>query len=365
MPHGHQTNNFDAVRLLAAAMVLCSHQAALTGRSQPIMFGMMTFGTLGVLVFFSVSGYLVAQSWNRDPHVWRYAAKRLLRIWPGLAGATLFAACVLGPLVTSWPWSDYVRAPLTRHYFSLLYFSNALYLPGVFEHTPFPVVNGSLWTIPIELRWYGILLLAGMCGLLKRSLRGVLLAVVCLYAGWVYLGYDVQHNPQAQFLHPGFGSEYGCFFCYGVALFHFREAWMRHPWRLVAGLLVLAVALVACGYTYAALFVLLPFLVIRLGTWSTPVLRRCGRFGDFSYGIYIYAFMVQKTLVQWTGPHLPYLAGLMLTMIATLVLAVLSWFLVERPALRLKRHLRGRARAVSAAQPDATEVAAASMERSI
>ncbi|WP_449425032.1 hypothetical protein [Rhodanobacter lindaniclasticus] len=70
---------------LAAGMVLCSHQFALTGRAERRPFGLLTLGTLGVLVFFAVSGYLVAQSWDRDPHAcasWPSASCECGRVWP-------------------------------------------------------------------------------------------------------------------------------------------------------------------------------------------------------------------------------------------------------------------------------------------
>jgi peptidoglycan/LPS O-acetylase OafA/YrhL len=342
MPRQHSLNNFDAIRLLAAGMVLCSHEFALTGRVEPHPFGLVKLGTLGVLVFFSVSGYLVAQSWANDPHPLRFAARRMLRVWPGLAAVTCVAAWLVGPLVSTWSLRDYFLSQETWSYFSQLYFVVQPHLPGVFEHSPFPVVNGSLWTIPIELRWYGVLLLAGICGLLRQRVRYLLLVLVLCYAAYVFLLYDVQHNPRASFLGPDFGYEYGAFFCYGAVLFHFRDAWQRHPWRLLAGLALLAAALEACQHGYASLFVLLPFAVIRAGEWSTPVLRRLGRYGDFSYGIYIYAFMVQKSLVQWLGPD--HLYGLMLLSGAcSLACAAFSWHLVERPMLNLKRHLPGAA----------------------
>ncbi len=85
------------MRLLAAGMVLYSHQFALTGRAEPRPFGLLTMGTFGVLVFFAISGFLVAQSWDRDPHILRFAAKCFLRVWPGLAAVTLVAALVVGP----------------------------------------------------------------------------------------------------------------------------------------------------------------------------------------------------------------------------------------------------------------------------
>ncbi|WP_426689371.1 acyltransferase family protein [Rhodanobacter ginsengiterrae] len=344
MSRQHPSNNFDAVRLLAAGIVLCSHQFALTGRAEPRPFGLLTMGTFGVLVFFAVSGYLVAQSWDRDPHVLRFAAKRFLRVWPGLAVVTLVAALVLGPWVTEVSLHDYFRSPVTWDYFSQLYLGIRFHLPGVFAHAWFPGVNGSLWTIPIEVRWYGILLIAGVCGLLRRRLRYPLLLLVLAYATYVYAVFDVQHNPLAAFPLPDFGCEYGSYFCYGVVLYHFRDAWHRHPARLTGVLVVAAALMMMLDHGYTALFLLLPWLVIRFGTWSTPVLRRAGRFGDFSYGIYIYAYMMQQLTISLTDRPHPYWWGLLVSASCTLTCAILSWYLVERPALNMKRHLPGAVR---------------------
>lgn len=344
MSRQHPLNNFDAVRLFAAGMVLCSHQMALTGRSEPRPFDLLSFGTLGVLIFFAVSGYLVAQSWDRDPHVLRFAAKRFLRVWPGLAVVTVVAALVVGPLVTQSTLHDYLRSPVTRDYFSQLYLGIRFFLPGVFKQNMWPVVNGSLWTIPIEVHWYGFLLLAGLCGLLRERLRYVLLALIVLYAIYIFGVFDVQHNPLARFPLPAFGCEYGSYFCYGVVLYHFRDAWRSHAGWLTAGLVAAAALMVALDHGYTALFLLLPWLVIRFGTASTPVLRRAGRFGDFSYGIYIYAYLMQQLTTSLIGANHPYWLGLIVSATCTLVCAVLSWHLIERPALTLKRHLPGATR---------------------
>ena len=358
MSRQHPVNNFDAVRLLAAGMVLCSHQLALTGRVEPRPFGLLTLGTLGVLVFFAVSGYLVAQSWDRDPHVLRFAAKRFLRVWPGLAVVTAVAALVVGPLVTQVTLREYFQSPLTRDYFSQLYLGIRFFLPGVFEQSIWPAVNGSLWTIPIEVRWYGVLLLAGLCGLLRKRMRVALLVLVLAYAVYIYVVFDVQHNPLARFPLPDFGIEYGSYFCTGAALYYFRDAWRRHAGWLTAALVAAAALMVAFDHGYTALFLLLPWLVIRFGTSSTPLLRRAGRYGDFSYGIYIYAFMMQQLTISMLGAHHSYWFGLMVSATCTLACAVLSWYLVEQPALNLKHRLPGafRQAAVPASSPSATAV---------
>ncbi|OOG64926.1 hypothetical protein B0E46_05920 [Rhodanobacter sp. B04] len=334
-----RSNNFDFVRLLAAGVVLCGHQFAVCLRPEPSPFGLITLGTLGVLIFFSISGYLVAQSWVRDPHVLRFASKRFLRIWPGLAVVTFVAAFVIGPAVTSLSLPGYFGSPATWGYLTQLYLNIKYVLPGVFEHNPVSVVNGSLWTIPIEVRWYGVLLVAGIFGLLHKKMRFALLLGVVLYAIYIYGIFDVQHNPRAAFLRPDFGCEYGSYFCYGVLMNSFREEWHRYR-LLLAGLLSgLAVLLAAAHHGYAAIYALLPFLVIWFGTSSTPVLRDFGRYGDFSYGIYIYAFMVQQFLISILGIDHSYWAAVSASAVCTLGLAVVSWHFVEAPAMTLKRHL--------------------------
>lgn len=339
MSRQHPANNFDAVRLLAAGMVLCSHQFALTGRVEPRPFGLLTLGTLGVLVFFAVSGYLVAQSWDRDPHVLHFAAKRFLRVWPGLAVVTAVAALLVGPLATQATLPEYFQSPVTRDYFSQLYLGIRFFLPGVFEQNVWHVVNGSLWTIPIEVRWYGVLLLTGLCGLLRKRMRLVLLALVLVYAVYIYVVFDVQHNPLARFPLPDFGSEYGSYFCSGAALYYFRDVWRNHAGWLTAVFVTAAALMVAFDHGYTALFLSLPWLVIRFGTSSTPLLRRAGRYGDFSYGIYIYAYMMQQLTISLIGANHSYWFGLIVSAACTLACAVLSWHLIERPALNLKRRL--------------------------
>lgn len=79
-----RSNNFDAIRLVAALLVLCSHQLFFLGIDNPTIAG-FTLGELAVMTFFVISGYLVADSWYRDPHLVRFLGRRFLRIWPALA----------------------------------------------------------------------------------------------------------------------------------------------------------------------------------------------------------------------------------------------------------------------------------------
>jgi peptidoglycan/LPS O-acetylase OafA/YrhL len=215
-----------------------------------------------------------------------------------------------------------------------------LYLPGVFEGNPWHIVNGSLWTILIEVKWYGILLTAGVCGLLRPRFRYLILLLVVLYAGYIYFVWDVQHNPRSAYPLPQFGCEYGTFFCYGALLHFMRHAWVDRAKVVMAGLLLTAGLLVALNFQYAALYACLPFVLIWGGEGSTPLLRSAGCFGDFSYGIYLYAYPVQQAVISILGIHRAYWMMLLISLVITMICAALSWHWVERPALALKRYLR-------------------------
>jgi peptidoglycan/LPS O-acetylase OafA/YrhL len=326
-------NNFDFVRVVAALLVLYSHQYALFGLTEP-MLGKQNFGTWGVLVFFSISGFLVSQSWRNDPHWGRFILKRLLRIWPGLAVATVLTACVLGPLVSSLPAHSYFTAPDFMGFFSNLKLLAIRYqLPGVFDANTYPkAINGSLWTIPLEVRCYIALSLIGLFGLARH--RWV--AMVAFLALVVYY-FGVLRDPSNH------QYQFALYFFLGSCLDAYRSRWQTQPLRLLIPASILSVLAFATGADEVATLAILPACVIVLGTSTTPVLSRFGRFGDLSYGIYIYAFPVQQTLV-WAGiEKLPFALVVLAAAAVTTACAYISWHLVERPALgfKPKRHTKG------------------------
>lgn len=324
-------NNFDFLRLVTAYLVLFSHQFPLSGQPS-LSLGDQSLDKVRVLIFFSISGYLIAQSWDRDPSVWRFLAKRVLRIWPGLIVVTMVTALLLGPIISTIPADQYFLNSKTWEFFYILKLNIRYELPGVFSANPFPnAVNGSLWTLPIEFRWYLILLALSVVGLVRCRLL-LLIGAIAL-AIFVFVIHDPQHAA-----HRKYSLEFGAFFCYGVCLYYFRDFWATRKGLVLLVLVLSGVTLFSIGQKYAALFVVLPTLVIFFGTASTPFIRRAGRFGDFSYGIYIYAFPVQQTVIWLTDNRLSIWSELAASTAITIALAILSWHCIERPALRLKRH---------------------------
>jgi peptidoglycan/LPS O-acetylase OafA/YrhL len=326
-----RANNFDAIRLIAAFFVLISHQYALNGQAEPRVFGSVTLGAFGVMVFFSISGFLVSQSWRQDPHPGRFLAKRFLRIWPGLAAFTLLAAFVLGPLVSTLNFQDYVKAPEFVEFFgNLKLVSIRYFLPGVFESNTFPkAINGSLWTIPIEVRCYLALLLLGSIGLARKP---NLTTIGLIAFGTYYFAFSP--DPTHYQFH------FGLFFFAGAWLDLFRKEWESRATSVFAMICLLASGIYFAGAPRVALLVWIVSASVFAGSRSTPFVNRFGRFGDISYGIYVYAFAVQQTVLWLVGKQYPFMAGLWLAAVATTVCALLSWHLIEGPALRLKVYLQ-------------------------
>ena len=325
-----QTNNFDALRIGAAWLVIFSHQFALMGHKEPLVAG-QTLGTLAVYIFFTISGFLVAQSWERDPRITHFLCKRSLRILPGLGAVTLACMLVLGPIYSEHTFYDYITHLSTWGYLQNAFLVPDYRLPGVFHNNPFSnAINGSLWTIPYEAHWYLIAAAAGTLGLLRWPWGiAIAWALMVLCANMLS---DVQPSEQL------YGLKFGCFFVAGWCLHVLREQWMHCGWVWLLSAAAIGAILCVGGEFQLAAMVMLPVMTVWLGVQSYPIVRRAGRLGDPSYGMYLYAWPVQQALIATgTGTSVAY--GIGLSTVITVALAYASWYAVESPALALKRGL--------------------------
>ncbi len=131
------------------------HSYVFLGLEEPIFLSIFKIGPLGVVIFFIISGYLIAASWNSDSNLLRYFIRRSLRIFPALIVFTIVAVFILGPLATNLSVREYFSHHLTFYYFSNIFLYINYYLPGVFEKARFVnAVNGSLWSLTIEFFMY-------------------------------------------------------------------------------------------------------------------------------------------------------------------------------------------------------------------
>jgi peptidoglycan/LPS O-acetylase OafA/YrhL len=345
-----RSNNFDLLRFVAATLVLVDHSDVLTGRpGHAGPFGYETLGSFAVAVFFIISGFLVAASWQRAPRLGAFTAKRALRIMPAYAVVVAVAALVLGPLVTDLSPGAYFRNPLTWGYFRSLSFVELWYsLPGVFAHNPFPhAVNGSIWTLPIEVTMYIALAALGYIGLMTRAVVSVLVALLAI--AWFGWGSEVTAAPPLYFdvLPTGYTLHLALWFFAGSACWLWREH-IDYRADVAVALLVLLWWTEGTRAGMLVVHAALPYLVIWAAQLRVGWMNRFGRGGDFSYGMYLYAFPVQQTLAWVGGAAWPYAAYLAACFLLCLACAVASWHGIEHPALRLKPRRTAPARTDSA-----------------
>ncbi len=340
-------NNFNLLRLIAAALVILGHSYFLTaqhGQEEPLqrLIGIDS-GAFAVDIFFVISGFLVSKSYLKSRQVFPYVTARVLRIFPGLVTAVLFNAFVVGAVFTHLPRLTYLSGAETWRYilvnstlisrFVQLEYS----LPGVFAGNPVSqAVNGSLWTLPYEVWLYIALLAGGLLGVFKnrRVTNALFLGFI---AANLTVALGLAPNP---FLTLANFLRFATFFSWGVVFYVNREI-IPVNGILAVGLLSLAALGWKAPAIQAFLFPLaLAYAIFWLAYVPGGAIRAYNRLGDYSYGVYIYAFPVQQSLLA-LRPNLRPLQLLGLALPITLAFAALSWHFVEQPALRAKQKLKG------------------------
>ena len=330
-------NGFDVLRLFAAWLVLWSHCYPLRGIPQLEPGAYMTEGlsfisVVAVYIFFAMSGYLVTRSWQRDPHVGRFILRRLLRIIPALAVVVLITFLIVGPWMSVLSVGAYFGDPASwRYLLNIFMYPIQHNLPGVFINNPFAeAVNGSLWTLRLEFSFYIIIALLGL-SFLRRW--GWILVAAAATSFFAFIGLDLVKELSDL---PGHRqlvliASNGIPFFLGAALARNERCFkiqLRHV-LIVVALMAACYGLIPLKYILpAATAVITLFLEFRLKI-------DLGRWGDFSYGFYVWAFVVEQCVIH-LFPMIGFMEFLLSCTAVTLLMAILSWHLVEKWALRLK-----------------------------
>lgn len=335
-------NNMLLIRLLAASVVIVGHSFPLApNRCQECQDPAFIVGLpipshgLGVIVFFILSGFLITASAQRHS-VLQFINSRVLRIMPALAVCVILLAFVLGPSISNLQLSEYFSNDRTYSYIT-----NAVSmartiqvdLPGIkfYDGRYGEVVNGSLWTIPIEVRLYAIVLIVAVIAKVMRVKIIIPLTVLIICTMLFDLSSVVPSEDDYRL---------SIYFAIGSIAFIARRYIFMH-WA-VAVSLCLIFLFTKSSVANSLIFAVAISYAVLLFAYSKTI-KLPGFLGDYSYGIYLYAFPIQQTVCYLLPSVTPYKL-MAISLPAAWVAGAISWHLIEKPALKFKSGLKLRDR---------------------
>ncbi|TNV19021.1 acyltransferase [Buttiauxella sp. B2] len=327
-----RNNSFDLIRHVAAYMVLFSHHFILSGLHEPIFLKWETLGSIAVAIFFTISGYLMPRSFSGSSNFLAFMKKRCNRIFPGLIVCSFVMYFGIGFFFNTASPSDYISSgdALVKTLRNSVFIQEQIH--GVFSNFKYKdIINGSLWTLPIEFVCYIII---GFFLSISNSWKSpsilLLIAIIATiainYQAELYAYYAVPFKFLALFMIP---------FSTGALLSMTRSAWWNYRFNFLAIAALMLVA--ASGKPEIQIIGLLcvSLITVMIGTiFNEKIIHN--KF-DISYGVYIYAFPVQQIIINTF--NITFYSSMFVSATITTIIAIASHKYIESRFTRRHKHL--------------------------
>jgi len=331
-----KNNNFGFLRLLFAYLVIISHSSELLdgNRNREILttiFGTLSFGEFAVDGFFLISGYLIYQSFDQSKNIKNFLIKRVLRIFPAYILATLISILIFAPISSGW---RVLQALTLSDFFNLLITTFTLREPvisGVFKLNHYPTLNGSMWTISYEFLCY---LTIPLTTFFLRTRFCYLLFAILILCTYCYSQFgEVEHHILHTSIRLFTSFVVGCFF------YKFRSYIIWDERVAIFCLFTLSFLMFNKLLAELSLFIAGGYILFYFAfNYKNNVLHAIGIKHDISYGVYLYAWPIQNLLAQYY-PNINPIYLSMITIILVSILGYLSWSIVEKPFINMKKNL--------------------------
>ncbi len=334
--HSSFTTGFDYLRLFLSIAVLIYHAFGITA-GDAFVFEVWTGPWRAIVgcilpIFFALSGFLVAGSLERAKRLTYFVTYRVVRIVPALAAEITLSVLILGPLLTTLTLSEYFTHPDTWRYFWNIVGYIHFHLPGVFEENPRNIVNVSLWTIPYELECYIALFLIAISGLFKKRLKLFFIIIGGTYAATILMLTMGDHFSTS--LRPT-GLSLVTAFLAGVILYLWRDKIILN-WKIfICCLVCLPFLLIKGDFAFLGAFPA-AYVAVFLGMFNPPK-KEFFMKGDYSYGIYLFAFPIQQLCIQLFPDYNNPLFNIGFSLPIAFICAWFSWHAIENNILKRKK----------------------------
>ncbi|WP_290700470.1 acyltransferase [Amphritea sp.] len=335
----NKINCFDEVRFLLAFIVLIAHTSVLANAEQLDWVTQYFDSGFAVKGFFAISGYLVTKSYFSSANWLEYLEKRIRRIYPAYVAVIIYCL-IVGAITTTMQTGEFVMSIESAKYaVSNLMFLNFLQptLPGALLDNKMQALNGSLWTIKVEVMLYFIVPV--LCFMYARigKTQGFIVALIAGVTWFVYFS-DYFNHPMGAVLAIQFPGQLPYFALGSVLSFvKFRQF---HVFAIIVFSLIYYVGVKSQLDSRSAEVVnmiVYPLFVVAIANTSLLAVG-VGKFGDLSYGIYLYHFPTIQ-LLEHLGfyDRNPYI-GLLCSIVLTGMMAFLSWHVIEKRYLKRTSH---------------------------
>lgn len=331
MNDNKHSNNYNLLRFIFASLVIFSHAIELKdgNRSNEILtylFGTLSFGELAVDSFFILSGFLISKSWIERPNIASFLKSRILRIYPGFIASSLVCVLIIGPLYAESPYFSNFNL---RGYIRSVIFLSDPNISNIFTNSFYPVVNGAIWSIFIELCCYVLLMLFGASSLLSRRFPWLLLTLGVISV------YVLNRLNVINISWTGLYIRCGMFFCVGGCFYLYKDQISWKKKYAVTAVFLSMLFLFNFILAEVALAFLWGYSIIYFANNGTRFLA-FNKLPDISYGIYLYAWPINKIIYQ-EAPNTNPCTCMLMTLMASMLIATISWYVVEKPFLNLKK----------------------------
>jgi len=321
-------NCFDFLRFFFAINILLSHLSELSQNKSLFFLSHFSNAVIGVKGFFIISGFLVAKSYVNTTSLKLYFIKRIKRILPAYF-VLIFLSTLIFSVFSSYSVYAYFSDISTYKYLGWnLVFLNFMHpcLPGLFDNNLLCSVNGALWTLKIEEGFYIVLPLI-FYGIKKTQKPLLILSGLYLFSlGYWFLLNHLDQPLLAKQL-PGYLS----YFVTGIYLFLSFDYVMKNKKVLLGLSVVILISYYVLSFHVDFLYPAAFGLIVIIAAYNIPFFDNFGKYGDFTYGLYIYHFPIIQLFRQYDlfEKHNPFIVAIGVILIS-LFFAVLSWFVIEK-----------------------------------
>lgn len=321
-----RSNNLNLVKFIAALFVIISHAYPLCKGAEyndilsDLSRNSIAFGSLAVAIFFMSSGFFVTKSLLKSKDSKKYLHNRFIRIFPPLWFTLLVCIVVCGLFFSTYSLGKYFLSSDFFKYclnFILIPIHN---LPGVFMNNIYPgVINGPLWTLPIEFVCYLVLLLAYKLNLVnKKSYKYVALLVIVAFVGINLIPLSIKGYIQPCFL-----------FFWGSFYWIYRDKiTMNNTYFLIS--LVAFVLLIVLGYGHVASFLFVPYLTLYIAFCLPQCNNRLASLGNLSYDIYLCGWPIQQMIISLFGGSMLVGMNILISIPLSILVGYITYSLVEK-----------------------------------